>query len=153
MVVEAKIYQAKQRPEDKPLPLLAANIEQIRSSGAAFSRHAECLAKRFMPGPLTLILETPLGTRGFRIPDHSIIREVIQSYGKPIATTSANLSGNPPSIKRKKCRTKLGRVRFAYSRRWSLRQRARPARWYVFMVKPSTSSVKGLFHENRSKKV
>ncbi len=61
------------------------------------------MAKKFLPGPLTLILlkkiETEkeltgeLKTLGIRIPDQPLVLGVVKSLRKPITATSANPSG------------------------------------------------------------
>ena len=61
------------------------------------------IIKRFMPGPLTIILRKKeivpdiltngLEFVGIRIPDNEIARKLIEYSGIPIATTSANISG------------------------------------------------------------
>lgn len=57
------------------------------------------------PGPLTVvvdlkkssgswkILSAGTGTLGFRMPDNKTVRELIKALGRPITTTSANISG------------------------------------------------------------
>ena len=52
-----------------------------------------------MPGPLTLIVPDARGTTfGFRIPDHPFLTALLNHYGKALAQTSANLSGEPPAL-------------------------------------------------------
>jgi tRNA threonylcarbamoyl adenosine modification protein (Sua5/YciO/YrdC/YwlC family) len=58
----------------------------------------------FIPGPLTVILKTkkdvclPFASRkiGVRIPQHDFVLQLLNTYGKPLAVTSANKSGEPP---------------------------------------------------------
>ena len=60
---------------------------------------AKRLAERFMPGPVTLVVPDKNGvTFGFRIPDHPFILELLNACGKPLASTSANRSGEPPAL-------------------------------------------------------
>ena len=65
------------------------------------------LAKSFWPGPLTIVLplinEFPKeinngsGFLGVRVPNHSFTQKVIESLGKPITGTSANISNVAPT--------------------------------------------------------
>lgn len=51
-----KIYELKQRPDEKAIPLIIGNKELLSAITASVSNIAESLMKRFWPGPLTLIL-------------------------------------------------------------------------------------------------
>lgn len=93
-----KIFRAKNRPEEKEIPLLADHVDRIRRAGARFSATALRLADAFWPGPLTLVL--PVGTtfKAFRIPDHGVARALLAAVGHVLAVTSANRSGEPPAL-------------------------------------------------------
>ena len=56
------------------------------------------LARRFWPGPLTLVLSTPHGFRGFRVPKYAVTLALLRSVGRVLAVTSANRSGEPPTV-------------------------------------------------------
>jgi L-threonylcarbamoyladenylate synthase len=59
---------------------------------------AEKLISSFWPGPLTIILELDNNsTVGLRNPGNRVIRDLINEVAKPIASTSANISGMPPA--------------------------------------------------------
>ncbi|NEP17327.1 MAG: L-threonylcarbamoyladenylate synthase [Leptolyngbya sp. SIO4C1] len=103
------IFQLKQRDRSKSLILMGANAEDLWPyvQGAEAARQEwQQLAERYWPGQLTLILpasdrvpaavnaQTP-GTVGLRVPDQPIARYLL-SFTGPLATTSANLSGQPP---------------------------------------------------------
>ncbi|AZB72467.1 L-threonylcarbamoyladenylate synthase [Synechococcus elongatus] len=104
----AKIYQLKQRPPEKPLILMAAHLDQLLSSaqGTAVERvQWQAIANQYWPGALTLVLPAsdrlpaavnPLdrSSIGLRIPDCAIARQILAETG-PLATTSANRSGQP----------------------------------------------------------
>ena len=92
-----KLYAAKGRPPDKPIPLMVADVAMVADEGAALTPLAEALAQRFWPGALTLVLDTPAGTVGFRVPDFAATRAVLLAVGGPLAVTSANRSGEPPA--------------------------------------------------------
>ena len=91
-----QVFAIKKRPSDKPLSLLVSDMEMIRQL-AFISSKAERLIKKFMPGPLTLILPacSEQTTIGIRMPDHAIALALIRAAGVPIAAPSANLSGRP----------------------------------------------------------
>ena len=99
-----KIFAVKGRPPDKPLSLHVSSVEMIDRI-AHITPTAERLIKKFLPGPLTLILQKKsvvpdevtrgLPTVGIRMPDNDIARALIEAAGVPIAAPSANLSGRP----------------------------------------------------------
>jgi L-threonylcarbamoyladenylate synthase len=102
----AAIYQLKQRPLDKPLILMAAEIDDVWDylSGSVVDRASwRSLMQDYWPGALTLVLpasdrvppamQSP-GTIGVRIPNHDLARAILRHTG-PLATTSANLAGQP----------------------------------------------------------
>jgi L-threonylcarbamoyladenylate synthase len=100
----AGIYAAKGRPSFNPLivhvPELAA-AERI----ARFDDTARDLARRFWPGPLTLVLPVRpeagisslvtagLDTIAIRVPDHRAMQALLDAAGLPLAAPSANASG------------------------------------------------------------
>jgi len=98
--VVQRIYEVKGRPDEKAIAWLVASLESVRSSCQVDDR-AERLAKRFWPGPLTLILRRlhpsaeGLSTLGVRMPAHVATLAIIGAFGGPVATTSANRSGEP----------------------------------------------------------
>ena len=100
----ARIYEAKGRPSFNPLIVHVSTIEQARSL-AHFSAEAEALAEEHWPGPLTLVLPrredaglsaavtARLPTVALRMPDHPVMRAVLNETGAPVAAPSANRSG------------------------------------------------------------
>ncbi|MFA5689077.1 MAG: L-threonylcarbamoyladenylate synthase [Kiritimatiellales bacterium] len=93
-----KLYTAKERERGKPVARLAAGIEQVKNSGAVFTEAAEKLAGKYWPGPLTIILETPEGNTGFRVPAHAVPLAIAREFGRPVALTSANKSGGADAV-------------------------------------------------------
>ncbi len=98
-----KIYLAKERPDEKALPVLIGDPDQLDDLVLFVSDHVRRIAEIFWPGALTLVL--PKGphlpaemssypTVGIRIPDHAFTRALLRETG-PLATTSANISGGP----------------------------------------------------------
>ena len=103
----AQIWTLKQRPQDKPLILMAAQADQLLALTSEDARvDAEPLARRFWPGALTLVLPVEghltqrlnpgQATLGMRIPNCDLTRALLAQSG-PLATTSANPSGAPPT--------------------------------------------------------
>jgi L-threonylcarbamoyladenylate synthase len=96
----ARIFQAKRRPRSSPLIVHVASIEQARELALEWSAAAEALARRFWPGPLTLvvpkqpsipdIVTAGLATVGLRMPAHPLALELIRAAGVPVAAPSAN---------------------------------------------------------------
>ena len=110
----AKIYAAKGRPSDNPLIVHIADLDELGgvcgvNYVTAVTQRAEALARRFWPGPLTMILprgkaipkETTggLDTVAVRCPSHPIARALIRAAHLPVAAPSANLSGRPSTTK------------------------------------------------------
>lgn len=100
----AELYQLKQRTDDKPIAWLVGNIDDLARYGKNVSAEALELARAHWPGALTLIVEasdevppayqSTAGTIALRVPNDPIARTLIKQVG-PLATTSANLSGEP----------------------------------------------------------
>jgi L-threonylcarbamoyladenylate synthase len=88
----------KQRPAEKRIPILVADIAQAIEAGWQADERAHRLARSFWPGALTLVLASPAGgTQAFRAPDHAVALDLIRRTG-PILTTSANRSGEPDTL-------------------------------------------------------
>lgn len=100
-----RLYEVKQRPLNKPISLLVSSIEMIEQITQNISELEYKLIKKFMPGPLTIILKkkdiipnilTANGdTVGIRMPENKIALKLIEYAGVPVATPSANISGKP----------------------------------------------------------
>ena len=99
--VEA-IFLAKARLEERSIPILVAGWPEVRGV-AQPAPAAERLAAAFWPGPLTIVMERdpslpaaigPKGTVGVRAPNHAVALALLREAG-PLATSSANLSGDP----------------------------------------------------------
>jgi L-threonylcarbamoyladenylate synthase len=96
----ARIYAVKGRPGTSPLIVHVASIEMAEKLAANWPEIAGRLARRFWPGPLTLVLEKQpaipdivtagLPTVGLRMPAHAIALALIRAAGLPVAAPSAN---------------------------------------------------------------
>ena len=99
----ARIYKAKGRSRENPIPILLANMQELSRVTLSPPPMARRLAKRFWPGPITLIVWrkptlpdeiSPSSTVGVRVPDHPVALTLLTIAG-PLAVTSANKSGDP----------------------------------------------------------
>ena len=98
-----RVYEIKSRSRHKPLSLLIESVDQAEDLARPLPKEFYDLARRFWPGPLTIIVRAasglPLkvtantGNVALRIPSAKIPLAVIQAAGIPITATSANLSG------------------------------------------------------------
>ena len=93
----AKIYEMKRRPASKLLTLFFASREAAEAAFPAMPETAKRFAAAFCPGPVTLIVPDGEVFTGFRIPNHPALLKLLAAYGRPLASTSANLSGQPPA--------------------------------------------------------
>lgn len=101
----AKTYAAKGRPSDNPLIVHIARTEDLYQIAEHVPDKAKILAKKFWPGPLTMIFDksaiVPYGTTGgletvaVRMPDDEIARALILAGGGYVSGPSANTSGKP----------------------------------------------------------
>ncbi|HEY9637482.1 MAG TPA: L-threonylcarbamoyladenylate synthase [Coleofasciculaceae cyanobacterium] len=103
------IFTAKQRSQDKPLILMGASPESLWSFVTGTTAELESwqqVAQQYWPGALTLVLpasgKVPIAmnpadptTIGVRVPNSSVAIAILSETG-PLATTSANRSGEPP---------------------------------------------------------
>lgn len=102
----AAIFELKQRPRDKALPVLGFDVGQL-GGVAQLDEGARALAEEHWPGPLTLVVArapsftadlggTDPDTVAVRVPAHPVARDLLERTG-PLAVTSANVSGEPPA--------------------------------------------------------
>jgi L-threonylcarbamoyladenylate synthase len=92
------LLSLKQRPAEKRIPILVADIAQAVEAGWEADERAHRLSRHFWPGALTLVLTSPSGeTQAFRAPDHPVALDLIRRTG-PILATSANRSGEPDTL-------------------------------------------------------
>ena len=101
----AGIYAAKGRPSDNPLIVHISKVEDLEKLSDEVPQSAYELAKKFWPGPLTMIVKKNdkvpktitggLETVAVRLPANPIARAIIEASGTFIAAPSANLSGRP----------------------------------------------------------
>ncbi|MGB9808661.1 MAG: L-threonylcarbamoyladenylate synthase, partial [Caldanaerobacter sp.] len=100
-----RIFIAKGRPQDNPLILHIASIDQVYDLTVEFPEKAKKLVQKFWPGPLTIVLKKSskvpyintagMDTVAIRMPSNSIAHLLIKRAGVPISAPSANVSGRP----------------------------------------------------------
>ncbi len=101
-----RLYRMKGRNRQKALAILCHNTDMLSHLVIRFPEKVEELMEEFWPGSLTIIFPKPVGalagvsaTRsiGVRIPDNTTTLALISMVARPLATTSANLAGEPPA--------------------------------------------------------
>jgi len=112
-----RIYEIKNRPKHRQLPLLIADVEQLTTLAKPIPAIAWFLARRFWPGGLTLVLSktdsVPVylasgPTMAVRVPNHPVCLALIQHLGNPIIGTSANISDQPAALTAEEVGQQLG---------------------------------------------
>lgn len=101
----ARLFQAKGRPATDPVIVHIADANLLSSLAEDIPRTAYELARRFWPGPLTLILHKRASvpdaitagrpTVGVRVPSHAIAQALLQEADVPVAAPSANRFSQP----------------------------------------------------------
>ena len=100
-----RIFVAKGRPQDNPLILHVTGPQWLPRYCEDIPPLAYVLARKFWPGPLTMILKRKaivpdvttagLDTVGVRCPNHPVTLAILREAGVPVAAPSANASGRP----------------------------------------------------------
>ncbi len=101
----AKIFEAKQRPNDNPLIAHVSNLEQIKLLVEEITPNAQKFIEALFPAALTLVLPKSarvpliatanLETIGVRMPKNKLALEFLEKSETPVVAPSANLSGKP----------------------------------------------------------
>lgn len=101
------LYKAKVRDYSKPINILVSRKDMIYKYVKNVSSIEETLINKFWPGPLTIIfnktdlvpdlLTSGLNTVGIRMPNNKVCLDLIDTLGKPLATSSANISNEEPT--------------------------------------------------------
>jgi L-threonylcarbamoyladenylate synthase len=112
-----RIYDIKDRPRDKQLPLLIADAGALPGLAGPIPPIAWFLAGRFWPGGLTLVLPRAHSlpdhlaqgpTIAVRLPAHPVCLALIRGLGNPVIGTSANPSGQPSTLTAREVARQLG---------------------------------------------
>jgi tRNA threonylcarbamoyl adenosine modification protein (Sua5/YciO/YrdC/YwlC family) len=101
-VAIAKLDAFKQRSDSKNYSIIVKDLAQLNQYTKVDEKQAKVL-KEFLPGAFTLILKAsekvptyllgPNGTIGIRLPRNRLCRALVKELGRPLITTSFNLSG------------------------------------------------------------
>jgi L-threonylcarbamoyladenylate synthase len=99
-----KVFALKDRTFSNPIHIAVASFEEAENY-AYVTEAARYLAAHYLPGALTLVLKKKesipsllvanRNTIGIRIPNNQVILRLAAKVGKPLTTTSANISGKP----------------------------------------------------------
>jgi len=99
------VFEAKGREPNRSLPILVESMQMAEDYAAHLTARFYLLARRFWPGPLTIIVPAsptlPLKVTGHtgrlavRQSDAVVPNRLIEILGMPIIATSANRSGQP----------------------------------------------------------
>jgi L-threonylcarbamoyladenylate synthase len=115
-----KLLELKQRPVEKGLILIAASYEQLLPYIDESQLTSEQLAKvqQTWPGPVTWIMPCSdkvshwvsgqFDSIAVRVTDHPLVQKMCNAFGKPLTSTSANLTGEPPCMKTAEVYQQLG---------------------------------------------
>jgi tRNA threonylcarbamoyl adenosine modification protein (Sua5/YciO/YrdC/YwlC family) len=113
-----RIYEIKSRSRHKALSLIVESVDQVEDLASPLDSDFYALARRFWPGPLTLIVKAssrlPLkvtantGNVAVRVPSAEIPVALVRATGFPITATSANLSGEGECTTADAVRQQLG---------------------------------------------
>ena len=113
-----KIFSTKERPFFDPLIVHVDSVENAKKCYSQWNEVAECLAKNFWPGPLTLVMEkshiisdvitSGLPSVGVRIPNHPVALELLQKIKVPVAAPSANKFGKTSPTSAEHVRKEFG---------------------------------------------
>ncbi len=99
------VFRAKGREIHRSLPLLVADVMAVEELAAELNNRFYVLARRFWPGPLTIIVpasaKVPLKVTGntgrlaVRQTRAKVANDLIAALNQPLISTSANISGSP----------------------------------------------------------
>ena len=93
--VISRLYKIKKTPDGQQFPILVSDLNQVEEL-AVINKTGEELIKKYWPGALTIILQSKGGKEkiGFRMPDSSLIKSLVDGVGVPLIGTSANFHGS-----------------------------------------------------------
>ena len=138
----AKIYGLKRSADKKSMLVLCASADMVvryvnRAPGIAFE------VMELATEPLTLILPGAAGvaanlvpeegTLGVRVPDHAFCSSMLRAFGRPVVSTSVNISGEPAALSRAEAPpARVGGVDFVVNPRFEGRPTRKPSSIVAF---------------------
>jgi len=105
-----KVFKIKKRDKKKAIPVFVKDIKMAKKF-AKIDKNMEKFLDEIWPGKITIVLKrkkksglpellfNKKKTIGLRIPDCLLVKQIIKKINKPLTGTSANISGNPSSVK------------------------------------------------------
>jgi L-threonylcarbamoyladenylate synthase len=115
-----KLLAVKQRPVEKGLILIAANYDQLKPyiDESQLTQEQLATVHRSWPGPVTWIMPCSekvsnwvsgqFDSIAVRVTDHPLVQNLCTAFGKPLTSTSANLSGEPSCMTTEEVKNQLG---------------------------------------------
>jgi len=101
-----KVYEAKSRSEENPISVIVDSLSMAERVASLDANEKRVIRKMF-PGPLTIVSDSNsyvsdrltgnTGKIGIRIPDHALVIDLVSRLGRPMTTTSANITGGKTS--------------------------------------------------------
>lgn len=99
-----RLYQMKGMDRSHPLAFICPDLSEI-AKYAIVDNQIYRVLRRFLPGPYCFVLEatrevprllqSKRKTIGIRVPNHEVIRTIVQQLGRPVISTSAQREGQP----------------------------------------------------------
>jgi L-threonylcarbamoyladenylate synthase len=113
-----RLVAVRGRQEGKPILVLVRDLEMAATVARTIPVGARRLARRFWPGPLTLVLPARAGlppaltagtgTIGVRAPGHPLAAALVAGLGRPLTAPSANPPGAAPPRRLDEARAYFG---------------------------------------------
>jgi L-threonylcarbamoyladenylate synthase len=111
-----RLFELKGRPKEKAIPCIVSGVPQLEEVAKNLGKPAYLLARKFWPGPLTLVVEarpgiaacSPEGGIAVRASGLRLARDLAKGLGAPVTATSANRTGFPPATTAEEVRSELG---------------------------------------------
>ena len=107
-----RIFKIKRRPKSKALPIFVRDLKMAKNL-AEIDKNQEKFLERVWPGKVTVVLKRKekggkikiygvnRNTVALRVPNYKLVFDLIKKINRPLAETSANISGKLPSVKTK----------------------------------------------------
>lgn len=112
-----RLKAMKHRDQNKPIPMMCSNLEQVKSLIEPLSPMALAIAQAFLPGPLTLIVALKpdvdrfytngKDTIALRIPNAPVLLSILDGLDAPLMVSSANVSGQPAALNQEQAKAML----------------------------------------------
>lgn len=113
-----RLFDVKRRDYGNPVAVIVSDRDMLASIVEGIPEKANILMDVFWPGPLTILyrtnakisnrLTTNTGKIGIRVSSHPVASALVTELGRPLTTTSANLSGFPPSLNSRHLKSYFG---------------------------------------------